>query len=65
MNISYIINSNLLTNKNVVFYKNSIQMKEIEDNSVDLVITSPPYFNVKDYSKNGKQDIKHPKTKKG
>ena len=25
-------------------------MKKIEDNSVDLVVTSPPYFNARDYS---------------
>ena len=28
-------------------------MSELDDNSVDLIITSPPYFNIKDYSKSG------------
>ncbi|MBZ7934606.1 site-specific DNA-methyltransferase [Campylobacter molothri] len=34
-------------------------MIEISDQSVDLIITSPPYFNIKDYSKNGYQDKNH------
>jgi len=49
--------------KNVVFYKTSTNMKEIKNNSIDLVITSPPYFNIKDYSKNGRQDYSHSKQK--
>jgi DNA modification methylase len=40
---------------NKVFFKSSVNMSEISDNSIDLIITSPPYFNVKDYSKDGKQ----------
>ena len=34
-------------------------MKEIPDNSVHLIVTSPPYFNIKDYSQNGTQDHQH------
>ncbi len=34
-------------------------MNEVPDNSVDLIITSPPYFNIKDYTKNGTQDLQH------
>ncbi|TBR80120.1 site-specific DNA-methyltransferase [Campylobacter novaezeelandiae] len=34
-------------------------MSELNDKSVDLIITSPPYFNIKDYSKNGYQDKIH------
>ncbi|WP_267524043.1 DNA-methyltransferase [Campylobacter sp. MG1] len=34
-------------------------MSEVKDNSVKLIITSPPYFNIKDYSKNGTQNFKH------
>ncbi len=34
-------------------------MHEAPDNSVDLIITSPPYFNIKDYAKNGTQDLQH------
>lgn len=45
--------------KNKVFFKSSKQMTEIKDNSIDCIITSPPYFNIKDYSKNGKQNMKH------
>ena len=41
-----------------VFYKSSTKMLEIPDNSIDLIITSPPYFNIKDYSKDGFQEIK-------
>lgn len=33
-------------------------MKEILNNSVDLIVTSPPYFNIKDYSKDGYQKKK-------
>lgn len=31
-------------------------MREVPDNSVQLIITSPPYFNIKDYSKDGRQE---------
>lgn len=48
-----------------VFYKSSTSMNEIEDCSVDLIITSPPYFNIKDYSKDGYQSIMHSETKVG
>ncbi len=34
-------------------------MEEIPDNSVDLIVTSPPYFNIKDYSKDGYQIQSH------
>ena len=36
---------------NQVFNKTSTNMSELDDNSIDLIITSPPYFNIKDYSK--------------
>ena len=42
-----------------VFYHSSTDMHEVSDNSVDLIITSPPYFNIKDYAKNGYQDTVH------
>ena len=42
-----------------VFYKSSEDMSEIPDESVDLVVTSPPYFNVKDYSLDGRQVRRH------
>ncbi len=40
---------------NKVFYKNSQSMSELIDASIHLIVTSPPYFNVKDYSKDGYQ----------
>lgn len=33
-----------------IIHGNSMHMKEVEDSSVDLVVTSPPYFNAKEYS---------------
>ena len=38
-----------------VYYKSSEKMKNIPDCSVDLIVTSPPYFNIKDYFKDGYQ----------
>ena len=37
----------------IVYFKNSEKMNEIDDESITLVITSPPYWNVRDYG--GKQ----------
>lgn len=48
---------------NKVFYKSSTNMSEVVSNSVDLIITSPPYFNIKDYTKNGYQTITHSESK--
>ena len=48
---------------NKVFFKSATQMSEIPSNSVDLIITSPPYFNIKDYSKDGYQIEKHSASK--
>ena len=44
---------------NTVFYKSATQMNEIDNGSVDLIITSPPYFNIKDYSLDGRQEFSH------
>ncbi len=44
---------------NRVFYKNSQNMREVSDGVVDLVVTSPPYFNIKDYSLDGYQLTNH------
>ena len=43
---------------NKVFFKDSRKMRELPDNSVQLIITSPHYFNIKDYSKDGHQENK-------
>ena len=32
-----------------VYFKSSANMSEIPDNSVNLIITSPPYWTLKDY----------------
>lgn len=44
---------------NKVFYKNAQNMSEVKDNCVDLIVTSPPYFNIKDYAKDGYQELIH------
>lgn len=56
-------NNKGLNKLNVVYYKSSKKMKEVADESVDLIITSPPYFNIKDYSKDGYQEESHSTTK--
>lgn len=38
-----------------VYFKDSRNMEEVPDKSVHLIVTSPPYFNIKDYSKDGYQ----------
>ena len=38
-----------------VYYQSSENMDSIPDCSVDLIVTSPPYFNIKDYFKDGYQ----------
>lgn len=40
---------------NKVFYKGAQDMSEIPSKSIDLIVTSPPYFNIKNYAKDGKQ----------
>lgn len=44
---------------NKIFFKDSSNMSEIGSSTVDLIITSPPYFNIKDYSKDGRQQNTH------
>lgn len=44
---------------NKVYFGSSTNMLNIPDESVHLIVTSPPYFNIKDYSKNGYQTIQH------
>lgn len=40
---------------NTVFFKDCRSMSEIPDSKIDLIVTSPPYFNIKDYSLDGYQ----------
>jgi len=51
--------------KNKIYFKNAQNMSEIPDNSIDLIVTSPPYFNIKDYAKNGTQTETHSNKTKG
>ena len=44
-----------------IYFKSSQKMSDVKNKTVDLVITSPPYFNIKDYAKNGYQDEVHSK----
>lgn len=42
-----------------IFYKSAEDMAEVPSGVVQLAVTSPPYFNIKDYSQNGYQDCQH------
>ena len=46
-----------------VYFGSSTKMSELPDESVQLIVTSPPYFNIKDYSKDGYQSAKHSESK--
>ena len=46
---------------NKVYYKDAKNMSEIPNDSIHLIVTSPPYFNIKDYAKDGYQNNKHSK----
>lgn len=50
---------------NKVFFKDSRKMSELPDNSIQLIVTSPPYFNIKDYSLDGHQKNKQTEKEKG
>ena len=50
---------------NKVFCKDARKMAELPDNSVHLIVTSPPYFNIKDYSLDGYQKNKKSEKAKG
>ncbi|MCI0449113.1 MAG: site-specific DNA-methyltransferase [Chlorobi bacterium] len=43
---------------NKVYYKDAREMTELPSNSIHLIVTSPPYFNIKDYSLDGYQKNK-------
>lgn len=43
--------------RQVIYQMDSRKMKEVDDGSVNLVITSPPYFNTKMYSEKDKKDL--------
>jgi site-specific DNA-methyltransferase (cytosine-N4-specific) len=50
--------------KDRVFIGDSRDMYELPEGSVDLIVTSPPYFNIKDYALDGKQQVAHKGTNK-
>ena len=50
---------------NKVYFADSRSMKNVPSESVQLIVTSPPYFNIKDYSLDGYQENKKGKAKKG
>lgn len=50
---------------NKVFFKDARKMIELPPNSVELIVTSPPYFNIKDYSLDGHQKNKQAEKEKG
>jgi modification methylase len=45
--------------RNKVYLTDSRDMRELPDDSVGLIVTSPPYFNIKDYAKDGRQEKSH------
>lgn len=50
---------------NKVYFKDARKMTELPDNSVQLIVTSPPYFNIKDYSLDGYQKNKKTEKERG
>jgi site-specific DNA-methyltransferase (cytosine-N4-specific) len=50
---------------NKVYFKDARKMEELPDNSIRLIVTSPPYFNIKDYSLDGYQQNKRTKKTRG
>lgn len=50
---------------NKVYFKDARKMSELPDNSVQLIVTSPPYFNIKDYSLDGYQKNKRSEKVRG
>lgn len=50
---------------NKVYFRDARKMKELPNNSVHLIVTSPPYFNIKDYSLDGRQEKIKGKKEKG
>lgn len=50
---------------NKIFLKSSEKMDELKDNEVDLIITSPPYWNAIDYDVHTEDNTKWFRTRKG
>lgn len=50
---------------NRVYFRDARAMQEVPDNTVHLIVTSPPYFNIKDYSLDGYQQHSNGKKSPG
>ena len=50
---------------NQVYFKNAQNMSEIGDAHIDLILTSPPYFSIKNYAKDGYQHHIHSACEEG
>ena len=51
--------------ESAVYIADSQDMREIPDSSIALIVTSPPYFNIKDYSLDGRQERSHSARSRG
>lgn len=51
--------SNRQTKLNMVHYDDSSRMSEVPSDSVHCIVTSPPYFSIKDYALDGHQRNRH------
>lgn len=56
-NIKKQFKENCKNNKYFVFYSDSKDMSKIKDGQIQLVFTSPPYYNLKDYSTKPKKQV--------
>ncbi len=50
---------------NTVYFKDARNMTEVNDNSITLIVTSPPYWHTKDYSKDGYQEKQRAERQEG
>lgn len=50
---------------NLTHFKSSSHMNEVDDSSIALIVTSPPYWFVKDYSKDGYQETQRSAPQEG
>ena len=53
------------TIENAVYLADASKLSELPDGSVALVLTSPPYFNIKDYALDGRQEVAHSRRSSG
>lgn len=55
INLNKSINNTFIKSKNhsIIYFLTSENMEKVDNNSIQTIITSPPYWNLKDYFKNG------------